>query len=135
MSTAPLKITNAQLESLLKGLQALDGITTKEGFTPFKFDDDTLWAIATNTDILTRAATALNIALKSLAKTHGIRDRMQITPQNADAVAEFMDSKDAFMAKGVELSCVVQLSRAKLNVSKNPIPASVLAALMPILCE
>lgn len=133
MSSAPITFTNAQLETLAHGLSALDGLQTKDGFQPFKFDDDTTWLIAVNTDLVQKAVNRLIIARKSLAKQHGVVDHMKITNENAEKVAAFMESVDALLAKEVPVEGLVRIEKAKLNVAKNGIPPGVLGKLMGIL--
>lgn len=134
---SPLILTNGQLESVVAGLSSLDGLNLKDGFIPFKFDDDTTWDIAVNIDIVNRAIGVLNTARKSLAKQNAVTERMAITPENSGRVAAFMEGLDALLAKEVALPGLVKISRGKLNVGqgdkKNAIPSSVLAKLMPIL--
>lgn len=135
--TAP-NITNAQLESIAQGLAALDGLNLKDGFVPFRFDDETTWQIAVASDAVQRQLAVFNAAKKSLAKQNGVTDRMPITKENAASVAAFMESLDVLLSRPVEIE-IQPLSRAKLNVGqgekKNAIPPGVLARLMPILCE
>jgi hypothetical protein len=127
-------LTNAQLEDIVVGLSALDGLQTKDGFQPFKFSDETVWKIAENLAEANAALTAFNLARKALAKTHGVVDRMRVTPENAASVAAFTESLDVISAKPISVE-LQKIARSELNFGskQNQIPASVLAKLRPIL--
>ncbi len=134
--SAPIALTNAQLESVAQGLAALDGLQTKEGFIPFRFSEDTTWDIALLGVAFAQAAAVLNAALKSLAKQHGVTEGMKVTDANRDAVAAFLEAKDAMLAKEAALAAdLKRIDRASLNLAKNAIPPGVIARLMPILSE
>ncbi len=129
----PSKLTNSQLESVAQGLAALDGLQLKDGFVPFKFDDETTWSLAVKMAAVQQAMTILNTAKKSLARQNGLAEGMKVTPENAEKVQAFMESLDALMAKPAEVGTLEPISRAALNLAKNAIPPTVLARLMPIL--
>lgn len=131
---APISITNAQLESVAQGLAALDGLNLKEGFVPFKFDDETTWSLAVKGASVTQAISVLQLALKSLAKQHGVTEGMKFTAENSEKIAAFFEAKDGLMAQVSALpKDFDKIDRAKLNTTKNAIPPGVLAKLMPIL--
>lgn len=132
-----LILTNGKLAHLAEGLASLDGLRTKpDEFRPYKFDsDEVVWAIANNAVLVADALKIFERAKKLLAVQHGIADRMQITPANADAVAAFMDGVSKLEDKEVTVAGLVKIARSKLNVGKNQIPASVLAKLFSVLEE
>jgi hypothetical protein len=129
----PIKLTNAQLESVSQGLAALDGLQTKDGFTPYKFDDDTTWSIAVKTVAVQAGLVVLSAAKKSLAKQNGLMDGMKITQEQLPAAAAFAESVDALMVRPAEIGVLEPLKRESLNTTKNAIPPGVLAKLLPIL--
>lgn len=131
--SAPIKLTNSQLESVAQGLAALDGLNLKDCFVPFKFDDETTWSIAVKTVAVQQAIVVLNQAKKSLAKQNAVTEGMKITPENAESVQRFMESLDVLMAREAEIGELEPIPRAKLNLAKNAIPPGVLARLMPVL--
>ncbi len=127
-STAPT-LSNSLLESVFTGLNELDGITAKESFTPFKFDDETTWRIADNIEAVRRALASYQTAKKSLAKQHGVTDGMKVTTENAAQIAEFMEGLDALNAREVAVPGLVKIARASLVTQKNPIKPTTLAKL------
>lgn len=134
--SAPIKLTNAQLESLAAGLAALDGITIKGEFTPFVFDDDTTWLIALNTEVVKQALIPVAAARRSLAKQHGVTEGMKLaeaTPAQLQAIAAFFEAAEGLSQRGVEVTGLEKIKRDALKTSKNAIPASVRAKLLPIL--
>ncbi len=132
--SAPITLTNAQLEPIAQALSALDGLQTKEGFTPYRFSEDTTWDLAIKGAAFTQAIAVLNAALKSLAKQHGVTEGMKITDADREKVAAFFEAKAAIMEKPAVLPAdLTRISRASLNVSKNQIPPGVLTKLMAVL--
>ena len=127
-STAPM-LSNSLLESLFSGLNELDGITSKDSFTPFKFDDETTWRIADNIEAVRRALASYQTAKKSLAKQHGVTEGMRLTAENAESVSVFMEGLDALNAREVSVAGLVKISRAALATQKNPIKPTTLAKL------
>src|SRR5687767_7243293 len=104
METPPgITITNAQLESVAQGLAALDGLQLKDGFSPFKYDDETTWWLAETGEAVTRAVAVLTAARKSLAKQHGVTEHMKVAPENAAGVSAFLDGIDVLLSKEVKL--------------------------------
>lgn len=131
-------LTNTQLQKLSAGISALDGVrTSTDSFEPFQFDSDTTWNLALNHTLIQGKLEPFEAARKSLAKQHGITDRMAITPENAGAVKRFMDALEDLQAKTVSVDGLVKIARASLNIGaekgKNRIPVSVLANLIPLL--
>ena len=132
--SAPIALTNAQLESVAQGLAALDGLQTKEGFIPFRFNEETTWDLAVKGAAFSHATNILNAALKSLAKQHEVTEGMKVTDEVRDKVGEFFEAKTAMMDKPAALPPdLKKIDRASLNLGKNAIPPGVLARLMPIL--
>ncbi len=132
--SAPIALTNAQLESVAQGLAALDGLQTKDGLIPFWFKEDVIWDLALMNAAVAQAASILNAALKSLAKQHGVTEGMKITDEMRDKVAAFFEAKTAMMDKPAALpSDLKRISRAGLCIGKNPIPPGAVGKLMAIL--
>ena len=132
--SAPITLTNAQLESVAQGLSALDGLQTKDGFIPYRFSEDTTWELAVKGAAFTQAISLLNTALKSLAKQHGVTEGMKITDADREKVSAFFEAKSAILEKPAVLPAdLTRISRSALNVAKNQIPPGVLVRLMPVL--
>lgn len=132
--SAPIALTNAQLQSVAEGLAALDGLQTKDGFIPFRFSEDMTWDLAVKGSAVTQAVAVLNAALKSLAKQHGVTEGMKVTDADRDKVAAFFEAKAATMEKPAVLpSDMTRIKRSDLNLAKNAIPPGVIARLMVIL--
>ncbi len=132
--SAPIALTNAQLDSVAQGLTALDGLQTKDGFIPFRFNEETTWDLAVKGAAFTHATSILNIALKSLAKQHGVTEGMKVTDEIREKVGAFFEAKAEIMEKPAALPAdLKKIDRASLNLGKNAIPPGVLARLMPVL--
>lgn len=131
-----LILTNSQLAELAAGFGQLDGIRLSvDSFKPFKFDDDTVWKIASNHSLIVHALGAFDRAKKMLATRHEIIEGMRVTPENAAQVQEFMIALSVLQEKQVEVSGMSKISRSELKVGQNQIPPSTLTRLMPILTE
>ena len=137
---APTKLTNLQIVRLANALNSLDGIRlSPTQFEPFQFSPDTSWKIANDIAVIATHAESYNRAKKQLATQYQVAEGMAITTENAKSVSDFMGALDGLEQKLVEISGLEPLSRDKLNVGHDPkknqnrIPATVLAALAPIL--
>lgn len=136
--TAPtVKVINAKLPLLVQALAALDGLrTSPDSIRPYRFDADVVWSIVA---VQTKASEALDKfqrAVKMLAAQNAVVEGMKITPENLESVTAFRKAQEELTDKEIDLA-IERLSIAKLNVGpgekQNPIPVSVLSALMPIL--
>ena len=129
-----LTLTNTQLADITAGLCQLDGIRlSADSFKPFKFDDDTVWKIASNHGAAAQALTTFERAKKMLVAQHGMVEGMKVTPENAAQVQAFMAALDALQERPVEVPGLEKIKRSELKVGSNPIAPSTLARLMPIL--
>lgn len=133
-----MTLTNAQLIRLFQGLSALDGLRTKPNeIQPYDFDPDTEWKIANNISLLQTKATEYQRAQKALAMRYGIAEGQEITPENASKVAEFIEAMHGLEDKQVEVTGLEMIPKDKLKLGhkkdQNPIPRTVLAAIMPVL--
>jgi hypothetical protein len=128
-----IALPNLLLISVFAGLQELDGLQLKDSFTPFKFDDETTWRIADNTEAVRRALASYSTAKKLLAKQHQIQEGMKITEQNSANVAAFLEGVDALDAREVPVPGLTKIPRAALATPKNQIKPSTLAKLAGVL--
>lgn len=135
MSTAPAKITNAQLESLLGALRSLDGIKNKDEVFFFKFDEDTTWNIACLIVEVDSRLRAYNVAKKKIALANGVVEGMKIEEKNASSISQFLNEIEELRQREVDSSGLPTIARSKLDFKRNGIPPNVLAGLMPILTE
>lgn len=132
-STAP------QLNKILTGLKHLDGLRTKQNeFEPFNFHPDVTWVIAENQCKITDALKPYELAKKTLATKYGIREGMELTKDNAESVQAFVRELGELDERELDVD-LAKIKRTDLKVGnksnkdQNPVPASVLAAIMPLL--
>lgn len=127
------ELTNREIVRLAEGLRGLDGVVESAGkLRRFDFDDNLTWDIAKNSDIVERAAKLYERARKRLAAGFEIVEGVSLTPQNAPAVAAYLDGNEELLDKTQTLIGLVRFNRKTLQ-SGNKIPPSIFAALMPIL--
>ncbi len=133
MPTDPRNLTNRQILKLDLGLSALDGVMGDGGkIVRFKLGADVTWFLALDIEAVGRAKAAYERALKSLGAQHGVVDRMEVTTQNAAAVAAYVAGQEALLDQEQDMSCLHTYKRTELQ-EKNAIPPSVLANLLPVL--
>ena len=131
-------MTNSTLIRLANGLSALDGLRTKPNeIQPYEFAPDTEWKIANNIAVLQPKVTEHNRAQKLLATKYGVAEGMEITPANAQKFSEFIEAMHGLEDKEVTVDGLEKITRDSLKLGhkkeQNPIPRTVLAAIMPIL--
>lgn len=128
-----LTLSVRDLLKIDEGLRSLDGVSNEAGkITRFDFESGLAWNIAKNQDITERALAPYNRAVAALQAKHGIVERMQLTEENAAAVATFADKRNELLDKSVEVNGILKLSRSDLQTAGVKIPG-VLKNLMQIL--
>lgn len=133
MAAPTPELTNREILKLAEGLAGLDGCVGDGGkVTRFKFDAETAWRVALDTEIVGRAKLAYERRLKQLGAEHGVVEGMGLTPANAAAVAAYIAAQDALLDQKQPVTGLHTYQRSVLQ-EKNPIPPSVLAALLPLL--
>jgi hypothetical protein len=134
-----MKSTAPQLNRILAGLKSLDGLrTSQSNFEPFNFHPDVTWAIAENQCKIADAIKPYDLAKKTLASKHSVTEGMALTTENAEAVQSFLKELGELDERELDVD-LTKIKRTDLKVGnkdskgQNPIPASVLASIMPLL--
>ena len=132
----PIGLTSSQLSDLALGLGQLDGLRlSPDSFKPFKFEDDTVWKIASNQSLIVAQLAVFDRAKKLLVGQHEMVEGMKITPENAERVQAFMAALDSLQQRVIDVPGLAKIKRSELKVGANQISPSTLARLMPILEE
>ncbi len=126
---AKITLTNRQIAKGSQALAGLDGVMDGGKFTRFKFDSDLSWQIACITEIVESAVRVIERERKRLGAQFGVVEKMELTKENAAAVASYIEAEDQLQDKTQVLE-FTPLSRKALQ-EKNAIPPTVLTALKP----
>lgn len=137
-----METTAPQLNKILTGLRSLDGLrTSPTSFEPFNFHPDVTWVIAENQCAIADALKPYELATKLLVAKYGLHEgQIKVTEGNAAQVQAFVKEVGELDERELTVELKI-IKRADLKVGnkdnkgQNPISASVLAAIMPILSE
>ena len=132
MSATPIKLTFMQVVNLSDALPQLDGYMSDGKATPFKLDHNTRWNYGKNLGIF-------NDDTKKIQEGRDTEIR-RVSPTNLNVSKEPKEVQEAYAKWSkdyyntiIEVPGVLKLKRSKLYAHDNPIPGTVIAALMPII--
>lgn len=99
---------------------------------PYQLGGKVRWNVAKNSGILKQLMDAYNVARNDLVKELS-KDGKSIPATDTDALAKFTEEHQKIFEIDHEVSGLLKFNEADLNLDKNPIPPSVLVALMPLI--
>jgi hypothetical protein len=132
MADSAQKLTNRQILSLAEGFASLDGMMDGGKIVRFKFEAETAWHIALDSEAVGRAKAVYERALKKLAAQLGIVEGQGVTQANAAAVAAYIDARETLLDQEQDMGGLHTYERSELQRA-GAIPPSVLAHLLPVL--
>lgn len=125
-------------------LKRLDGVVRGREPEPFEFAPKVIWNLAKNGTIFDREVEVYNKALRAAAAEAKIYEGDSLSPANAHKFAGYKDKLEEMKDQDVEVPGVLTIKLSDLlgrpastasKIKTNPIPASVLTGLMPIIEE
>lgn len=135
MAEPRITLTNRQILKLVEGLKSLDGVSNEaQKIERFDFDENLGWNVAKDRHLCEEAEEVYKKSKASLAARLGVVENMKLTPENAAAVAKFIEQNNDRLEKTQELNGILKISRSALFKAGVKIPG-IYTCLMPILVD